>query len=194
MGLFRRRRADVGKYEDPPARPLAPFDSVVEDGVMISLSAVRLAAKNRIILSAVRDRADFDADGLHAFVRTVLARLAEENEETAERVDEASHDPVLASGLPLDVAISIRDSHMRRPDVHRALAVALRDLAADDEKVGEVVAQAQDAAAGELAGATVERLTAPGFDAEPDYHLDRMDRLRQLEEDLIELAAKPRDE
>ena len=48
---------------------------MVEDGVMIALAAVRLAAKNRIILSAVRDRLDFDESGLTRFVRTVLDSL-----------------------------------------------------------------------------------------------------------------------
>ena len=191
---FFRRRADVGKYEDPPVRPLAPFDTVVDDGVMISLAAVRLAAKNRIILSAVRDRLDFDERGVTSFVRTVLARLAEENEETAERVDEASQDPGLARGVPLDVAITIRDSHMRRPDVHRAMATRLRELADDPEKVAELVAQAQDAAAAELTRAVASRAAAPGFDEDADYESERPERVRLLQDDLADLAHLARGE
>jgi hypothetical protein len=187
---FFRRRADVGKYEDPPVRPLAPFETVVDDGVMISLAAVRLAAKNRIILSAVRDRKNFDAAGVTSFIRTVLARLADENEETADRVDLASQNPGLAQGVPLDVAVNIRDSHMRRPDVHRALAVRLHDLAADTAAVAELVAQAQDAAADELTDAVATRAAAPGFDAEDDYVAERPERLRGLQADLAELRSE----
>jgi len=187
---FFRRRADVGKYEDPPVRPLAPFDSVVDDGVMISLAAVRLAAKNRIILSAVRDRKNFDPSGLASFIRTVLTRLAEENEETADRVDPASQNPGLAKGVPLDVAINIRDSHRRRPDVHRSLAVRLRELAADDARVAELVAQAQGAAADELTGAVAARAATPGFDADPEYESDRPERVAGVLVDLADLAER----
>jgi hypothetical protein len=185
---FFRRRADVGKYEDPPARPLAPFDTVVDDGVMIALAAVRLAAKNRIILSAVRDRLDFDEVGLTRFVRTVLARVAEENDETADRVDAASQDPGLAPGVALDVAITIRDSHRRRPDVHRALAVRLRELADDPPKVAELVAQAQDAAAAELTRAVAAQAAAPSFADDPDYETELPERLAWIAIDLADLS------
>ena len=187
---FFRRRADVGKYEDPPARPLAPFDTVVDDGVMIALAAVRLAAKNRIILSAVRDRLDFDEEGLTRFVRTVLARVAEENDETADRVDEASQDPGLAPGVALDVAIVIRDSHRRRPDVHRALAVRLRELADDPTRVAELVAQAQDAAAAELTRAVAAQAAAPSFADDPGYESERPERVAGLAVDLLDLAEQ----
>jgi hypothetical protein len=187
---FFRRRADVGKYEDPPARPLAPFESVVDDGVMISLAAVRLAAKNRIILSAVRDRLDFDARGLTAFIGTVLARLAAENEETADRVDAASQDPGLARGVALDVAVSIRDSHRRRPDVHRALAIRLRELADDAPRVAELVAQAQEAAAAELTRAVAAKAAAPRFDDDADYEAERPERVAGLAADLADLAER----
>lgn len=184
---FFRRRADVGKYEDPPARPLAPMEGVVDDGVMISLAAVRLAAKNRIILSAVRDRLDFDATGVAAFIRTVLARLAEENEETADRVAPSSEDPGLAKGVTLDVAVAIRDSHLRRPAVHRALAVRLRELADDGPRVAELVSQAQDAAAAELTRAVVARAVEPRFDDDADYAATRTERMAGLADDLADL-------
>jgi hypothetical protein len=187
---FFRRRADVGKYEDPPARPLAPFDTVVDDGVMISLAALRLAAKNRIILSAVRDRLDFDEKGLTSFVRTVLARLAEENEETAERVDESSHEAGLAPGIALDVAITMRDNHRRRPEIHRAMAARLRELADDPAQVAELVAQAQDAAAAELTRAVAARALAPRFDDDPRYKDERPDRMAWVAVDLADLAEQ----
>jgi len=187
---FFRRRADVGKYEDPPARPLAPFDTVVDDGVMISLAAVRLAAKNRVILSAVRDGLDFDEVGLTRFVRTVLDRLAQENEETADRVDVVSQDAGLAPGVALDVAITIRDSHRRRPDVHRALAVRLRELAEDAPQVAALVAQAQEAAADELTGAVAAQAAGPRFDEDPDYEAELPERVAWVAIDLADLAER----
>lgn len=187
---FFRRRADVGKYEDPPARPLAPLDVVVDDGVMISLAAVRLAAKNRIILSAVRDRLDFDEAGLTAFIKTVLARLAEENEETAVRVDESSHEAGLAPGIMMDVAVTARDSHRRRPEVHRALANRLRELADDPVRIAELVAHAQDAAAAELTRAVAARALAPRFDEEADYEVERPERLAWVAIDLADLSEQ----
>jgi len=187
---FFRRRADVGKYEDPPARPLAPFDTVVDDGVMIALAAVRLAAKNRIILSAVRDRLDFDEVGLTRFIRTVLARVAEENDETADRVDEESQDPGLAPGVALDVAITIRDAHRRRPEVHRALAVRLREFADDPSRVAEVVSQAQEAAAAELTRAVAARAAAPSLADDPGYAEKRSERVAGIAVDLLDLAEQ----
>lgn len=188
MIRFRRRRADVGRYEDPPARPLAPFDSVVADGVLISLAAVRLAAKNRVILSAVRDRLDFDEGELIDFVRTELRRLADENDDTAERVDEVSHDAQLAPGIALDVAITMRDAHRRRPDVHRALAVALRADAADDDKVTALVAGAAEAATAEILRALALKVRARDFDRDSDYLSEREGRIQEfIDADLAEL-------
>ncbi len=185
---FRRRRADVGRYQDPPAQPLAPFDSVVADGVLISLGAVRLSAKNRVIMSAVRDRLDFDEEGLADFVRAELRRLADENDETAERVDEVSQDAQLAPGIALDVAVTMRDAHRRRPEVHRALAETLRADAADDDRVTALVADAAEAATAEITRALALKVTAQDFGRDTDYLTERAGRIQEfLDADLAEL-------
>ena len=191
---FRRRRADVGRYQDPPAHPLAPLDSVVADGVLISLGAVRLSAKNRVIMSAVRDRLDFDEEGLADFVRSELRRLADENDETAERVDEVSQDAQLAPGIALDVAVTIRDAHRRRPEVHRALAETLRADAADDDCVTALVADAAEAATAEITRALALKVTAQDFGRDIDYLMERAGRIRKfLDADFAELRRSVND-
>ncbi len=156
--------------------------------MLISLAAVRLSTKNRVILSAMRDRLDFDEGELVDFVRTELRRLADENDDTAERVDEVSHDAQLAPGVALDVAVTMRDAHRRRPDVHRALAAALRADAEDDEKVTALVAEAAEAATAEILRALALKVRARDFDRDSDYLSEREGRIQEfIDADLAEL-------
>lgn len=158
------------------------------------MGAVRLSAKNRVIMSAVRDRLDFDEEGLADFVRSELRRLADENDETAERVDEVSQDAQLAPGIALDVAVTIRDAHRRRPEVHRALAETLRADAADDDCVTALVADAAEAATAEITRALALKVTAQDFGRDIDYLMERAGRIQKfLDADLAELRRSVND-
>jgi type IV secretory pathway VirJ component len=179
---FRRRRADVGVYEDPPVLPLAPVERVVEDGVLVSTAAARLVVKNRIIVEAVRYNRDFDVAPLLNLARTELRRLAEQNDETADRLEKAA---ALANPAPAPLTESprkarSREDHRRRPGIHRLLAAALRAEANKDDALEALVAQARDSAAEEISAAVAARLLAERPDADPNYRAERAGRIAEF--------------
>ena len=185
--LWRRRRVDLGKYEHPPVSPLAPIERVVEEGVMISASAVRMAVKNQLIVAALREHRAYDATAVAGGAQEQLRLLAGENDETADRLEQTHRGPASLEGDP-DENDRIRDEeHRRRPDVHRRLAAALREFAADPVAVAGLVDQARLDASAEIGREVVVRLHAGDFGADPHYEADRAERLRDLVE--IDLAA-----
>lgn len=173
----RGQRVRVGKYSDPPLRPLLPIDDVVADGVTLTRSAVRLSIKNRIIVGALRDREDFDTLALSTFARDELLRLADESDETASRLEkEPDEEPTSES----PVRVLAREDRARRPRMQRDLAIALREAALDDALLATMVADAQDSASDELRRALSSRLVTQRFDLDPDYELEKATRLRAL--------------
>ena len=173
----RRDRVRVGKYQDPPLKPLLPIDDVVADGLILTLSAVRLSTKNRIIVGALRDHEDFDTHALSTFARDELVRLADESDETASRLDRQPDDE---PGSDRPARILAHEDRSRRPQVQRALAVALRDAALDETLLATLVSDAQDNASEEMRRALSNRLVTQRFDLDPDYELERDTRLRAL--------------
>ncbi len=190
MVFRRRRRADVGTYQHPPARPLAPADHVVEDGVMISDSAVRLVLKNRIIVDALRDHLDFDPDALAESARAELLMLADENDVTARRLDQAAFgEPELPLPKAEHERISLQD-HQRRPEIHRLLAAALREQSEDAAQLATIVTRARDDAAEEIGRELTTRLAGQTIFPFPGYEQGRAERIRQLVEiDLAGMAS-----
>ena len=190
MVFRRRRRADVGKYQHPPARPLAPAEHVVEDGVMISDSAVRLMLKNQIIVGALRDHADFDPDTLAESARTELLMLADENDATARRLDqERFGEPDLPIPKAEHERIS-REDHLRRPEIHRLLADALRAQSDDAEQLALLVTRARDDAADEISRELTTRLVGQTIFRFPGYEAGKAERIRHLIEiDLAGMAS-----
>lgn len=179
---FRRRRADVGVYEDPPVPPLAPAERVVEDGVLVSTAAARLALKNRIIVGALRHNRDFDLPTLMDFARVELRRLAEENDETADRLEQERARANPAPAPPNESARKARsrEDHRRRPGIHRLLAAALRAEAEKDDAVEALVNQARDSAAAEISAAVEARLLSQRADSDPDYRAERAGRIAEF--------------
>ena len=176
-----RPGANVGTYKDPPVRPLAPIERVVEDGVVILTAAVRMAVKNRIIVAALRDQLDFDIRALSELVRTEFLRLARENEETADRLGFAREEtPPNRAGRDNENKALRREEHLRRPLVHRRLASALRDASRDETAIEALVRRARDDASNEINREVSLQLLARQFAAEPDYAEQKIERLRRL--------------
>lgn len=185
MALFRkRRRVDVGRYVAPAPRPELPVDELVDEGVLIAGSALRLAVKNGIVLRALRDRADYDeAEALDA-VRHELRDLAEEKDDDASRIADAREDATGRSGKAVhqsDYRAGDLGTLKRREDVSRGLADRLRELSDDTEYLRDMYARANEAALDELSawiGATIPGTGAP---RDPSaYEEGRDERLRAL--------------
>ncbi|HEU0257713.1 MAG TPA: hypothetical protein VFQ96_07730 [Microbacteriaceae bacterium] len=197
-------RVDVGTYVPPKNRTLAPVTAVVEEGVLISSYAVRLAIKNQLIVDALRDRADFDVEELKQSAHEHLLALADENDATAARLEARGEDqaPSRPGGTADEVtvtdtgdivgrskAIRLLD-HRRRPEVHHRLADALRQRALEDDFLAAQVTEAQRAAWREVSGELVRRARGrrsytPQDSA--DYARNRAERLRAFVDD--DLAA-----
>jgi hypothetical protein len=157
---------------------------IVAEGLLIALSAVRMAVKNRIIIGALREHRDYDQAEYAAIAQHELHLLALQNTDTARRV---LANVRWTESLSEDQRLDLRQLTRRRR-VHRRLAVALHEVAADDAQVARLVEQAQADASQEIGRALSARLIAQDVDRrEPDYEKRRADRARDLVS--IDLAA-----
>jgi hypothetical protein len=87
MAWFRRRkRVDLGVYVAPEPVEPAPVERVVEDGLLIAESVIRMTLRNRIIVDALRDHSDFERDTLAGAAAREFDALADHEWETAERL------------------------------------------------------------------------------------------------------------
>ena len=172
------------------------MDELLDEGELISAAAVRLAIKNRIILGSLRDDLSFDEPRYAAAVADELVALADERDADADRIArdrldaegrvgraEHFHDYRGADAAPL----------ARREDYSRRLAVRLRDLARDEQFAHSTATRAQEAAWDEIAASVKANLARAATIAdEPDYVIERVDRLRELSADLSRLEKDSR--
>jgi hypothetical protein len=172
-----------------------PISRIVDEGVLIALSSVRMAVKNDIIVAGLGEHADYDLVRFAATARRELLGLAQENEESAERVRAQRKDLTSATwryDLSQDQLMDIRQLKLRR-QVHKRLAVALLALAEDEERVGTLVREAQNAASDEIQDAMHTRLMRLSIDAtDPEYQRRRADRTEmfvQIDLALLKLRA-----
>lgn len=191
MPLFRRRRRSVGTYEAPAPSEPPPLERVLEDGVMIAESSVRMTLRNRIIVDALRDRLDLDRDALAAAAADAFEVIADQEWEAAERsrmrrsmqrVDDPLQDP--------EHVEHDRESE-RREGVHRALSSALAERAGQAEALAALVERARLEAWDEIGAFVAGRAEPPDIAPDADYARERGERLATfLALDLMELAAE----
>lgn len=181
----------VGTYKPPPEEPIAPISRVVDEGVLITASSVRMAIKNKLIVGALRDDRKFDAESLGEAARQEFLAAAEENASTAERLDRLGHHAYSVGDADLaDPFIDEDDfdeEHRRRPQVHRALAEALRAEAENPERIREVVEQARDDAWEEIGRELRSRLRNTAYirDNDPKYEKLRAKRISDFKKDVL---------
>ena len=167
----------------------APISRIVDEGVLIALSSVRMAVKNDIIVAGLGEHADYDLARFADSARREMLALARENQESGERV-RAERKELTSStwryDLTQDQLMDLRQLKLRRR-VHKRLALALRNLADDEEQVGRLVADAQHAASEEVQDAMHTRLMRLSIDPlDPDYQLHRAERTEMFL--LVDLA------
>jgi hypothetical protein len=178
---WRRRRVDLGTYQHPPVRPLPSIEAVLEEGLLIEASAVRMAVKNALIIAALRDHSDFDEETISQVARERFLSFARENEGTAERLSHAaaSEGPEAGVGLE-DHELQRLEAHLRRPAIHRLLAAMLRAEAENPGAIAALVDRARVEAAQEVGLEILGRLHAHDFAADPEYERERASRIRRL--------------
>ncbi|GAB3402837.1 hypothetical protein GCM10027515_13040 [Schumannella luteola] len=191
MRLFRRRRVDVGRYEPLEPTAPAPVERVVDEGVLIAETAVRMSVKNAVILSALRDRLDLDRDSLARHAADELRAAASRELESLERVQrlaEERKDQPKPKYVGDDANLPREPIDAIAERVRPVLAARLRALADDPEHLGDLVERARTEAWAEIAQSFERRAAALARADQQqgdDYELRRADRLAAfLELDL----------
>lgn len=168
---------------------LPPLQRIVDEGLLIAISAVRMAVKNDIIVGALREHSDYDPARYAQTAKHELGVLARQNDEYGKRV-RGLRKVLRRSGrvhlLTEDERADISQFALRRR-VHKKLAIALDALAGDDEQVARIVEDARQAASAEIREAVSSRLIRLAIDPrDPDYAERRAERLEVFK--LVNLA------
>jgi len=195
---LRRGRVDVGRYEAPePTAPL-PVAEIAEEGLLIAASAVRMAVKNRQIVRALRDRADYSEKAAVSAAREVFTALAREKRDDVDRLEDIldhARDRPGRAQHQTDYRGADAELLERREQVSDILADRLDDLAADDEYLHGIVDAARNAAWDEI-GASIEAKLArrPELEDPDAYRAARSRRLKEfiaVDLPLLEASTKP---
>jgi hypothetical protein len=167
----------------------APISRIVDEGLLIALSSVRMAVKNDIIVAGLGEHADFDTARFAETTRRELLALAEENRESAVRVGEQRKELTSSTwrlDLSQDQLMDIRQFKLRKR-VHKRLAAALIAVAEDEDHVGRLVRDSQNAASEEIQDAMRARLMRLSIDPlDPEYQRHRAERTEMFL--LVDLA------
>lgn len=164
-------------------------EALVDEGMLIIRAALRLAAKNQLIIRALRDEELYDRAELAAAVRAEMAELADEKEADAARLKKAGTRAARRRGRAVhqtDYRSGDVSALALRERINRRLAARLRQLADDDAFVDGVLEGARDAAMSELLSAGLSR--TPVFRPDRDYERLRAARMRVVQRDLDDLA------
>jgi hypothetical protein len=166
-----------------PARPIS-IERSVDEGVLIASAAVVMDVKNLIIVDAIREGSSFDIDTVIAAVRRELLDLADENESSANRVQQLSVDVQTRRG-PRDNSEGYQvDDHptlTKRGVIHVMLAAELERLSEDPAFLAELAERARLQAWAEVGGAIESRLLESlSTTLDPDYEEERPARIRAL--------------
>lgn len=171
---------------------------IVAEGLYIASAATRLALKNAILVHILAQGQDFDVDRFLDDARRALTALADEAEADAERTH---RERKAATGRFSDSSgthdYRSRDVGNLRRRRRQSLRIAreLRARAQDDDELRKLVADARDAAWGEVAGNIDRtlRIEAARPDLEPDYERMRAARMQALRMvDLPKLRSQRR--
>lgn len=194
--LFRRRQYVPAFRPDP--QPLAPFEQALEEGLLIARHGVALAVRNRLIVRALKENEAFDDAATALIVDEELKQAAEEQRENADGARELH----AVAGRSGGIADHAHDYHRidtvtlaRRERLYSALADSLEASRHDAEFVAAIGERARADAWKDIGDNVVSRLKQGMISVadEPDYLLNRQDRIRQLLE--VDLATlHPRDD
>lgn len=181
-----------------PGSSTPSTERIVDEGMLIALSAVRMALKNRIIVAALRDHNDYDAALYATLARQELHEVARQNDEDSTRVERLGSylSRTTGSGKGRELENKRRDVVRlgRRRTLHDHVAERLREIADDDTRVAGIVEKARADALQEINDALSDRLLAQKVDPrQPGYEAARAERMRAVGKiDLAALAKRTR--
>ncbi len=175
--------------------PLATKNRMEEEGLLITLSAVRMSVKNSIIVTALRENVNFMEADYGAAAREQLISLSEQNSQDAKRV-EIERKRLMKYKWSEGFSDDDRGDLVllrRRRKVYERLAVVLLEVAEDPEMIENIVAEAQADAADEIGEAISAQLIAQAVvAADPDYEAQREQRMKDLVDINLAILADKR--
>ncbi len=193
MGWFRRKwrpkRARVGVYRDPEPRPAPSTESLVEEGLLIVESGVKLAVKNQAILWTLRDGADFDHLQYLEATRAQLLAAAAESSADADRIAATLAEP----GGEFRYEYPAEPGRLeRRRELLVGLVARIHALIDDESYLAGLALQARDAAWEEIGAAVLRTALHLGTRLERPTGDERDYALAQVRFDLEEMEARAR--
>jgi hypothetical protein len=179
------------RSEDASAVPPEEVDRLVDEGMMIVRSALRMSAKNRLIMQVLGSGDVFDEDALIAAVRLDAESLAAQKSEEASRLE-----GVVTKAAKKPGRATYHDDYRRqdvraltlREQVGRQTARRLRDLSADDSTLRELIHSARESALDDVIQARLSAVMP--YRRDPDYRRERNERMRALTDDLAVLRRR----
>ena len=176
--------------------PLPSAEEQIDDGLLICVSAVRLAVTNRIVVDSVRDGFDHDEERLFETVISELLRLAGEKRDEGRRLVEVRSGAVTRPGDPsssIDYRAADAEALARRAEVSTGLAERLESMARDRDAVRSLARRAHEAALDEFATSVellVRRMSARDIPLTQNDRRIHNNRLDELRDDLKELGRQ----
>lgn len=165
MRLFPRKRLKFRKFEPPEPRPLPAIESLVDEGLLILSTGIRMSVKNQAILWTLRDGEDFDHERYLQTVRELVLEAAAEATADADRLAQEDDQHPRADDESYEIAKAIDpDRRERRQRVLRGMSDRLTALADDEAFLAGLALEARDAAWSEIGSA----VTAAALRASPD--------------------------
>lgn len=160
----------------------------VDEGLLIVMTGLRLSTRNRIVLDAMRERADYDEDAVVAGVRADAEAIAAEQRAIVARLQRIRARAAGRHGAALHSADFRRGDVApleRRERIAALLVERLEATVADEPTVRELVRAARRAAMEDMFGSVLH-----GLRGSPSLVDDAHDdRLAELHEQLRALAA-----
>jgi hypothetical protein len=170
----------------PAPLPEPEIAEVIEDGVLISVAGVRLAVRNRMILRALRDHADYDEAWYLAATLTELSVLAGEKRADAARVAGYRAAAADRSGRPTDpVDYRWEDAGTLERREAALIGLAERLESMGNAEAGAIVDAARAAALDDIANAM-----PPSLEQSVEYIAGRKQRIAGLTADLAQLQLR----
>ena len=176
----------MAPFVAPQPRDDLSIDAVIDDGLLIAVSGVRLAVRNLMIVRALRENADYDEAWYLDATLSELRLLAAEKRADAARVAEyhaAATDPAASRWSALDYHEEDAGILVRRREMLLGLAERLDRMG--DAEAGAIVDAARAAALDDIAGAIGSATEPPA-----DYTAARAGRIDDLSRDIAMLHLR----
>lgn len=169
-----------------PWSPRLPAHAV-DEGVLVARSALRLAVKNRVIMTTLRDGAPWNDAVMTELARREIEALIDELSATATRLEASSATRQRTFGRPRRVVSNLRQDaeHEReRARILRGVVERLRILEEDPEQTRALLAVAREETLTEL---TQARLIPSGMEQTEEERRASIDAVKN---DLLALLAQ----